>query len=161
MKHLSLAILVGGAGLAASAQAKDVPFDFDHCYSGTFASLSETDDVYAGRFEVTGVLRSNGDAKTFDNATSHCMGVDKTVKDNTTFLGYCKLMTPSGDWILYEQERTLESETWDWKVVDAGGNWKGATGSGASTRLTKTKAIVEGTFQACNRHEGSLTLPEN
>ncbi len=153
--------LICSAAIVQGVYAREVPFDFTHCYSGTFKYVSQSEDAEIDGWELTGILRSHADAKLFDNATSHCMGVGKRIgSEPYSFIGYCKLRSPEGNYIVYEQHRLPTSTTWNWKVVASGGKWQGAKGEGASARVTKAKGIHEGTFQQCNRHEGTLAIPE-
>ena len=161
MVHKTLTAVACGVCLLTTAQAKDVPFDFTHCYTGlSDIEISETGDDKFYSFEMAGVIRSNSEAKTFDNATSHCVGVIENANDDWAMVVYCKLMSPDKDWIVYKQQRSPGDDTWDWVVASSGGKWKGATGTGASTRTTKTEQVKEGTSSNCNQHVGTLTLPD-
>jgi hypothetical protein len=96
-------------------------------------------------------------AKAFDNATYHCTSIVKIAGTQRSGLGYCKFMTPGGDFFV--GELVLDSTGGGkWNFLQGAGRWKGITGGGEYVPLTSGKPIVAGTVQGCARTTGTYEL---
>jgi hypothetical protein len=74
--------------------------------------------------------------------------------------GYSKMTDASGDTI-FSQTTTigpLAKPEWKMKFLKGVGKWKGITGGGDVTQITKRSPVVEGSYRACYRIVGTFEL---
>jgi hypothetical protein len=156
-KIRSTLVLAAGLGsLAAAANAAE-SYDITNCFVSTVTTVSATEELTLLNTDNKGITRSNSANKAFDDATYQCTSVVKIAGTQRSGLGYCKFMTPDGDFFVGEQ--VLDSTGGaKWKFLQGTGKWKGITGGGEAVPLTSGKPIVAGTAQGCVRATGTYEL---
>jgi len=150
--------LLGVLLCMAVAQAKEIPFDYTYCLSGTAIVVSASKELTVSSFESRGIIRSNIEDKRLDNHTFHCIGVGRSGEKSASN-GYCKLMSPDGDFYVTEYSR-VDTDDFTWKALQGTGRWQGIMGGGTFRTITQGKPITPGTFQNCGRATGKYTLPD-
>jgi hypothetical protein len=140
------------------AQA-ETPYDITPCSSGTITMLSQSKELTLLSVDTKGIARSNHENKVFDNCTFHHVNVTRIIAGKVHRLGYTKFMDPDGDCFFVEVSRA-GGQSYDTKLLHGTGKWKGITGSGKLTSLTRGKPIMPGTYQGCGRHTGTFELPK-
>ena len=159
-QFLLLAIVFAFLVLNATAHGKEIPFDFNHCWSLKFTGeIVKADELSINNFELLGIVTSNTDDKMFDNISSHCINFLVRTGNGIDLPGYCKYMAPDESY--YVSQASCDSSGCSWKIIYGTGTFKGASG-GASSFSTYTQAqpISAGTSQGCSRHVGTITLPD-
>lgn len=140
------------------AQA-ETPYDITACYSGTITMLSQSKELTIFSMDIKGIARSNHENKVFDNCTFHSVSVMRIIAGKRYQNGYTKFMYPDGDCFFVEISRD-GGQIADAKLLHGTGKWKGITGSGKITSLSRGKPIMPGTYQGCVRNTGTFELPK-
>ena len=155
---MGVVTFLGAVLCMAVTQAKDFPFDYTYCHSGSTIVVSASKDLTVSSSESRGIIRSNIADKTLENHTFHCVGVGRSGEQSANH-GYCKVMSPDGDFWVAEYARE-DTEDFTWKALQGTGRWQGITGGGTFRTITQGKPITPGTFQNCGRATGKFTLPD-
>jgi hypothetical protein len=100
--HFTLVLAAGLGSLSAAASAAE-SYDLTNCFSSTVTTVSATEELTVLNLDNKGITRSNSANKAFDNATYQCTIVVKIAGAQRSGLGYCKFMTPDGDFFVGEQ----------------------------------------------------------
>jgi hypothetical protein len=154
--HFTLVLAAGLASLAAAASAAD-SYDITNCSASTVTIVSATEELTVLNIDSKGITRSNSANKSFDSSTFQCTSVVKVAGAQRSGLGYCKFMSPDGDFFIGEQVPDSTGGG-KWKFLQGTGKWKGITGDGEFAPLTSGKPIVAGTAQGCVRATGMYEL---
>jgi len=156
---VAVAIVLGFVMFIPVAQA-ETPYDITPCMSGTITMLSQSKELTVFSMDLKGIARSNHENKVFDNYTFHYVGVYRIIAGKVIAEhGYTKFMDPDGDCFFVEVSRA-GGQIADAKLLHGTGKWKGITGSGKITSLSRGKPIMPGTYQGCARNTGTFELPK-
>jgi hypothetical protein len=151
------AIAVGLFLLAAVVHAEE-PYDLTSCGSGTNTLLYSSKELTILSTDSMGIAFSNHENKIFDNSTYHCAGTVRIAEGKLSVHIYCKYVNPDGEIVVGES--TIEGTEAQWKFLLGTGKWKGITGGGTHTAVTRGKPVVAGTSQGCRRATGTYSLPQ-
>ncbi|MEN6319980.1 MAG: hypothetical protein ABFD82_14645 [Syntrophaceae bacterium] len=132
------------------------PIDMLTCASGTITMIVASEELTIMSYEGKGINIDNLENKAFDNMTTHCVGVFKSVNKKMEATLYTKYMDPSGDFFVVDILQ-VGSER-DWKFLYGTGKWKDVSGGGKALYITKGKPITPGTTQSCFKITGTYEL---
>ena len=153
------AFIVFGLVMFIPVAQAETPYDITPCMSGTITMLSQSKELTIFSADFKGIARSNHENKVFDNCTFNYVGVYRIIAGKVTVHGYTKFMDPDGDCFFVQVSR-VGGQTTVTKLLHGTGKWKGITGGGKITPITRSKPIKPGTHQACVRHTGTFELPK-
>jgi len=136
------------------AQAQQ-SFDFTSCHAGVVRVLFADKEVAIRRAEGWGIVLSNQPNKLFDSATFHVVTTVRTVGNDSSEVGYYKLMDLDGDLILAEISRSGGEQVS--KFFHGTGKWRGIVGSGRSKRIV-FRVMAPDWAAACSRTVGTFEL---
>jgi len=129
------------------------PVDMVSCGDNKFTTILASEELTIMGIESKGINMDNHPSKLADSMTFHGVGVLKIEKGKMSGMLYYKYMDPDGDYVTVEVSQVgMERE---WKYLQGTGKWKGITGSGKATYITKGKPIVPGTAQGCMKITGT------
>jgi hypothetical protein len=155
--YATLVLAAGISSLAAAANAAE-SYDLTNCGASTVTTVSATEELVVTSIKTKGIVaRSNSANKAFDNATFQCANIVKVAGAERSGLGYCKFMSPDGDYFVGENVHDSTGGG-KWKFLLGTGKWKGITGGGEFLPLTSGKPIVAGTGQGCASATGTYEL---
>lgn len=148
-----------GSNPLNSAEGAEQVYDVDVCVSMEFATLVRSQEITILTWDGKGIMRSNNEDKVFDNFTVHTLGVMEVQGKNRTYYGHLKYLAPDGDFVIFRYRLNPGEQEATSTLVEGTGKWKGITGGGKAKRTAVGKPVTEGTFQFCNNHKGTFTLP--
>ena len=149
-----------GSSLLNPAEGAEQFYDVTPCISGDMTILAKTKQITILCYDAKGIMRSNNESKAFHNFTLHATGVIEIEGKNRTVYGHMKYLDPNGDFIVFRYTKNPGDEAATTKILAGTGKWKGITGGGKAKTVARGKPIVAGTFQLCNTHKGTFTLPK-
>jgi hypothetical protein len=144
--------------MVISVAHAETPFDFLYCGSQTNTMVSTNKEMTMLAMDGKGIVISNHANKAFDNFTYHFVGIVRVTDGTRTGMGYTKYLDPDGDMIF--QEFTMDGTESGVRLLQGTGKWKGISGTGKSTPLTRGKPITPDTAQSCRRITGTFELPK-
>ena len=159
MLRASVIALLGLAFLAPVTQAGKKSLEITACRSGTVTMLSASKEATMLIIDSKGVTVPGGPS-IYDNHSNRCIGVISIIKGKRTANGYCKFMSPNGDYNLLEWKGSGKSGEGTWKYLYGTGKWKGIKGGGKYKRIARGKPIAKGSYQQCLRVTGKYELPK-
>ena len=159
MLRTSAIAVLGLTLLLPAALAEEKPLDTISCRSGTATVLSASKEATVLSVDSKGISVPGGTAF-FADTTNRCIGVISIINGKRTSNGYCKFMSPSGDYNLLEWKGSGTDGEGTWKYLYGTGKWKGVKGGGLYKRIARGKPIAKGTYQFCTRATGTYELPE-
>jgi hypothetical protein len=154
MKRLwigTVAMIVGLVMFIPFVQAE--PIDMLTCASATTTMIIASEELTIMSYEGKGINIDNLVNKAFDNMTTHCVGVFKSVSKKMEATLYTKYMDPSGDFFVVDILQAGSER--DWKFLYGTGKWKGVSGGGKALYITRGKPITPGTTQSCFKITGT------
>jgi hypothetical protein len=133
------------------------PIDMISCANNEVTTIVSSEELTIMVVEGKGINMDNLPSKIYDSMTFHGGGVLKIEKGKISGTLYYKYMDPSGDFLVVEVSQVGMER--NWKYIPGGtGKWKGITGEGNATYITKAKPITPGTSQGCMRITGTYEL---
>ena len=161
---IGFAIVVGicafiNLSLLNPAESAEQVYDVDVCVSMELTPLVQSEEISILTFDCKGIMRSNIESKVFDNCTAHVLGVMVIEGKNRTYLSYMKYLAPDGDYVIFQLTRNPGEQASTTTLLAGTGKWKGITGGGKAVLITKGIPVVKGTYQFCNNHKGTFTVP--
>jgi hypothetical protein len=93
-----------------------------------------------------------------DSAVVHCEGVQRGAGPERYGHGFCKIVDDDGDMII--GDIPYSGFSYDVKLVEGTGKWKGIKGTLHSERFVLSKpgkGAMPGTYQGCRREKGSMS----
>jgi hypothetical protein len=123
--------------------------------------IASEEDLTIIGVDLKGIAMSNHENKVFDNAVYNFVGVNGISSGQMDAHGYAKITDAQGDTIFSHTTATgpVANPSWKTKFLKGVGKWKGITGGGDVTRITKRSPVVEGSYRACYRIVGTYELP--
>jgi len=152
-------ILLGSSALNP-AECAEQSYDVTACVSMDMTPLVQSQEITIVTFDGKGIMRSNNGGKVFDNCTVHTQGIHVFEGKKGTIYSYMKYLDPEGDFVIFRHTQSPGEKAATTTIVMGTGKWKGITGGGKATRITKGKPVAAGTVQFCNIHKGTFTLPK-
>jgi len=156
---LSICAVIGSSPLNLAQSAEQV-YDVTPCVSMELSPLVRSQEMSILNFDAKGIMRSNIESKVFDNCTVHTQGVMVIEGKNTTVYAYMKYLDPGGDYVIFRYTQNPGEQEATATIMAGTGKWKGITGGGKAKTITRGKPVAEGTFQFCNTHKGTFTVPK-
>jgi hypothetical protein len=155
---LSFCAVIGLSPLNLAESAEQV-YDVNVCVSMELSPLVRSQEITILAWDGKGIMRSNNESKIFDNCTVHVQGVTSIEGKNRTVYGYLKYLDPAGDFVIFRYKLNPGEKAATTTLMFGTGKWKGITGGGKAMRIAVGKPVAEGTFQFCNNHKGTFTVP--
>lgn len=156
---LCICAVIGSSPLNLAEGAEQV-YDVNVCVSMNLSPLVRSQEITILAWDAKGIMRSNNEAKVFDNCTVHTQGVTAIEGKNRTVNGYMKYFDPDGDFVIFQYTLNPGEKAGTTMLKFGTGKWKGITGGGKAMRIARGKPVAEGTFQFCNNHKGTFTVPQ-
>lgn len=146
------------AAFGTTSYAEEI--EITHCYSGTFVTFSQINDVpVLVSWAQNGIAMSAHPKKLLHNAVIHCEGVQIGGGASRSGHGFCKIVDDEGDAIIAQIPLTgLDYEV---KLLHGTGKWKGVTGTLRSTPIVRSqpnKGAMPDTYQTCRREAGQFEI---
>lgn len=151
----AIVVALGSAASVASAQQ---PFDVTYCSNAAVTRLHDADGVLVWALDGKGIAMSAEEGGLFNNMTSQCAIVGRSVGGKPSGNGYCKYMDPDGDVVVWEVAINGPEDTF--RAVQGTGKWKGIKAEGVAVLLTKAKPISPDLRQVCRRFKGTVEVPK-
>jgi hypothetical protein len=155
---ISAFILLGSSALNPAECAES--YDVTVCVSVDVTPLVQSQEITIFTYDGKGIMRSNNGGQVFDNCTVHLQGIALFEGKNRTMHSYLKYLDPDGDFVIFRKMSKPGEKTVSTTIMMGTGKWKGITGSGIATQITKGKPVATHTNQLCTRHKGTFTLPK-
>lgn len=152
-------ILLGSSALNPAAYAEQ-RYNVIACVSMDMKPMVQSPEMILGTYDCKGIMRSNNESKVFDNFTIHGQGVVLYEGKNRTINGYLKYLDPDGDFVTFRYTQNQGEKAATTTLLMGTGKWKGITGGGKATLITRGKPVAAHTHQFCNNHKGTFTLPK-
>lgn len=156
---LSICAVMGSSPLILAESAEQA-YDVDACVSMDLSPLVRSQEITIFNFDAKGIMRSNTESKVFDNCTVHTKGVMVIEGKKQTVYGYMKYLNPDGDYVIFRYTQNPGEKAATTTIVAGTGKWKGITGGGKAVQIARGKPVASGTFQFCNNHKGTFTVPK-
>jgi hypothetical protein len=147
------------SSLLNPAESAEQVYDVDVCVSMDITPLVQSQEITIATWDAKGIMRSNIESKVFDNWTVHTLGVMVAEGKNRTYHGYMKYLAPDGDYVIFQYKKNPGEQASTTTLLAGTGKWKGITGGGKAVLITKGIPVVKGTYQFCNNHKGTFTVP--
>lgn len=154
---LGLAVtLLGLAMLPLPAAAAEV--DVTHCFAGTFTVFHGHKDLTPlSSWQSNGIIRSHHANKIFDNAGTHCEGIQRGGGEKADGFALCKLVDGDGDIAIWGGP--YQGRKYSLPFLDGTGKWKGIKGSVAAEQAAVGKPALTGaTFHICSKWVGTVEV---
>ncbi len=150
-----LALVVLGVLAFSSAGAAE-EFEATHCFTGTFTAYQGSQELKPlSDFAFNGIVRSPN--KLFNNAATHCAGVQRGVGPTREGYVLCKIVDADGDITVYGGPYTgFKSRL---PFLEGTGKWKGITGDFESDQIASAaKPAVPDSFHTCVQWKGKFEV---
>lgn len=154
------AVIILGSSPLKPAECAEQLYDVTPCVAGTLTALVQSAEITIFAFDLKGIMRSNIESKIFDNCTVHSQGVHVIEGKNTTVYSLMKYLDPDGDYVIFRYTQNPGEKAATTTLLAGTGKWKGITGGGKATLITRGKPVAAGTIQFCNNHKGTFTVPK-
>ena len=155
---LSFCAVIGLSPLNLAESAEQI-YDVDVCVSLEMSPLVRSQEITILTFDGKGIMRSNNESKVFDNNTVHTQGVTTIEGKNRTIYSHMKYLDPDGDFVIFRYTLNPGEQAATTTLLFGTGKWKGIAGGGKASRTAVGKPVTPGTYQFCNNHKGTFTVP--
>lgn len=135
----------------------DESYNIISCWSGDTTLLSASKELVIYSYDLKGVSRKIDENEAFHNWSFHVVGTAKIESGKTSILYYGKWLSPEGDMVFGEGDRSGVDGTW--KFIGGTGKYKGISGGGTNVNVS-IKPIQKGTTQGCGIATGTFKLPQ-
>ena len=151
---IAMAVVIFGLVMIVPvAQAEREEIEGIGCHSNTVTTVQGTPgEIFVGSFEAKGINRITSTPSR--DLSYHMVGVIKGQGGKFTWNGFTKSLNPNGDFVIWEFSGDSTTGGAIMKAIYGTGKYKGVKGEAKSTQITKTKPIVEGTMQECQKFVG-------
>lgn len=152
--------LVLGLGQLNPAECDEQVYDVNPCVVCEQKPLVQSPEINIFAMDCKGIMISKIENKIFDNVTFHTQGVMVVEGKKMTAYAHMKYLDQDGDFVIFRYIQNPGETSATTTILSGTGKWKGITGGGKATLITRGRPITPGTSQFCNNHKGTFTTPK-